>query len=92
MSKRRSRHKRRSTMYDFMDDKIIEFEKYYGQQPRHTLKKPNIKLKARSLNQSDYIDLLINPANAIVFACGGSRRNRQNNVSMFSRTESILRK
>ena len=70
MSKRRSRHKRRSTMYDFMDDKIIEFEKYYGHQPRHTLKKPSIKLKARSLNQSDYIDLLTNPANAIVFACG----------------------
>ena len=70
MSKRRSRHKRRSTMYDVMDDKIIEFEKYYGHQPRHTLKKPSIKLKARSLNQSDYINLLTNPANAIVFACG----------------------
>jgi phosphate starvation-inducible protein PhoH len=52
-----------------MDDKIIEFEKYYGK-PKYTIKKPNVKLQARSINQRDYIDLLLNPYNTIVFAMG----------------------
>lgn len=70
MSRRRNRHKHRSNnAYDLMDEKIIEFEKYYGK-PKYTIKKPNVKLQARSINQRDYIDLLLNPRNTIVFAVG----------------------
>jgi len=52
-----------------MDEKIIEFEKYYGK-PKYTIRKPNVKLQARSINQRDYIELLLNPRNTIVFAVG----------------------
>ena len=46
MSRRRTRHKRRSNnAYDLMDENIIEFEKYYGK--TLYIKKPNIKLQAR---------------------------------------------
>jgi len=70
MSRRRGRHKHRSNnAYDLMDEKIIEFEKYYGK-PKYTIKKPNVKLQARSINQRDYIELLLNPFNTIVFAMG----------------------
>lgn len=70
MSRRRNRHKHRSNnAYDLMDEKIIEFEKYYGK-PKYTIRKPNVKLQARSINQRDYIDLLLNPRNTIVFAVG----------------------
>jgi phosphate starvation-inducible protein PhoH and related proteins len=69
MSRRRTRHKRRSNnAYDLMDENIIEFEKYYGK--TLYIKKPNIKLQARSTNQRDYIDLLLNQHNTIVFASG----------------------
>lgn len=69
MSRQRTRHKRRSNnAYDLMDENIIEFEKYYGK--TKYIKKPNIKLQARSTNQRDYIDLLLNQHNTIVFASG----------------------
>lgn len=70
MSRRRNRHKHRSNnAYDLMDEKIIEFEKYYGK-PKYTIRRPNVKLQARSINQRDYIDLLLDPRNTIVFAVG----------------------
>jgi len=70
MSRRRNRHKHRgNNAYDLMDEKIIEFEKYYGK-PKYTIRKPNVKLQARSINQRDYIELLLNPRNTIVFAVG----------------------